>query len=121
VTALAATREELVVYYSTLGSYLGVCTGSPGTTSTPANEASGGSPAYARVATAWGSATDNGTMASIVGSPVTLNAPAGDYTYALLASAATLAAANMVDWAAINSTTLSAQGQIVLTPTRTEQ
>jgi len=54
------------------------------------------------------------------GSAVTINVPAATYTYILLASAATLAAANMVDNAAITSVVMSAQGQLVVTPTFTQ-
>jgi hypothetical protein len=120
MTALAVTRESVATFYTTLGTFLGVATGNPGTTTTPANEASGGTPTYARVATTWGTATDNGTVASISGSAVTLNVPPATYDFAILASAATLGAANQVDNTSITSTVLSAQGQIVLTPTRTE-
>lgn len=119
---LAATRESQATHYGTLGTFLGACTGSPGTSPTPTNEAATtGTPVYARVATTWGAATDNGTTAQIVGTACVLNVIAATYTFALLASAGTLASANQVDNCAITSTVLSAQGQLVLTPTYTQQ
>lgn len=110
--AIAATRQALAATYATQGTYFGLATASPGTSATPSNEASGGS--YVRVATTW-SAGSGGVMN---GSACTISANAATYTYCLLASASS--GANMVDNAAITSTTLSAAGQIVLTPTYTQ-
>lgn len=111
--AVTNTKQTMSNYYATLGTWIGAATGNPGSTTTPANEATGGSPAYARVQTTWtaGSGGVNN------GSAVTLNVPSGTYTYILLASAAALATANMVDNAAITSVVMSAQGQLVITPT----
>lgn len=110
--AIATSRQALADAYKALGSYLGLATGSPGTTSTPANEASGGS--YGRVATTWTSSSGG----VVNGSATTINANAATYTYAILCSAAT--GNNQVDNCAITSTVLSAPGQIVLTPTYTQ-
>jgi hypothetical protein len=112
--AVATTRQSLANTYATLGTWIGVCTGDPGTTSTPANEASGGSPAYARQQTTW-TAGSGGVQN---GSPVTVNVPTGTYTYVLLASAAT--GATMIDKALITSVVMSAQGQLVVTPSYTQ-
>jgi len=112
--AVAASRQSLANTYATLGTYIGVCTGDPGTTSTPSNEASGGAPAYARVATTW-TAGSGGVQN---GSAVTINVAAATYTYILLASA--VSGATMVDKAAISSVVMSAQGQLVVTPTYTQ-
>ncbi len=106
--AVATTRQNLADRYGTLGAFFNVATGNPGTTSTPANEASGGS--NARVAATWSS----GTGGAINGTACTINANAGTYTHAPLCSAST--GPTMIDWAAIVSTILSAPGQIVLTP-----
>lgn len=110
--AVATTRQALANTYATQGTFFGLATGSPGSTSTPANEASGGG--YARVATTW-TAGSGGVQN---GSAVTINAAAGTYTFAILCSAAT--GTTMVDNSAITSTVLSAAGQIVLTPTYTQ-
>lgn len=110
--AIPTSRQALANAYAALGSYLALCTGSPGTSTTVANEASGGS--YARVATSW-TAGSGGVQN---GSATTLNANAATYTYAALCSAAT--GNTQVDNCAITSTVLSAAGQIVLTPTYTQ-
>lgn len=109
---IATSRQSLADHYQTLGRYFGLCTGDPGTSATPANETSGNG--YARIATTWSS----GSGGVSNGTPVTINAGADTYTHTPLCSAAS--GNNMVDWAAIVSTILSAPGQIVLTPTYTQ-
>ena len=112
--AVATTRQALADTYKTLGTYIGLATGDPGTTATPANEATGGSPAYARKQTTWTSSTGG----VVNGSAVTIDVPAGTYTHILLASA--VSGANMVDKADVTDVVMSAQGQIVVTPTYTQ-
>jgi hypothetical protein len=112
--AVATTRQTLANTYATVGTWIGVCTGDPGTSSVPANEASGGSPAYARKQTTW-TAGAGGVQN---GSAVTIDTAAATYTYILLASAAS--GSTMVDKAAITSVVMSAQGQLVVTPTYTQ-
>src|SRR5215469_10582889 len=64
--------------------YISLHSGDPGVTG--ANEISGGSPAYARVATTWGTAASG----AMTGSQVTINVPATvTVTYAGLWTAAT--------------------------------
>ena len=109
--AVATTRQTLADAYKVIGNYVGLATADPGTTSTPANETSGGS--YARVATTWTSASGG----VVNGSAVTINAPAGTFTFAFLATAAT--GNNMFDKCSITSTTLSSAGQIIVTPSIT--
>lgn len=78
-------------------------TADPGTTGT--SEATGGSPAYARLALTWTSGTS---------AQVTFNLPAGTYTHFGLWNAVT--AGTFVGGAPLSvSTTLSGQGQIKLT------
>lgn len=112
--AVATTRQSLANTYATLGSWIGVCTGDPGTSGTPSNEATGGSPAYARKQTTW-TAGSGGVQN---GSAVTVDVAAATYTYILLASASS--GNTMVDKAAITSVVMSAQGQLVVTPTYTQ-
>lgn len=112
--AIATTRQALADTYKTLGTWIGVATGAPGTTTTPANEASGGSPAYARKQTTWTSSTGG----VVNGSAVTIDVPAGTYTHIILCSAAS--GANQVDNADVTDVVMSAQGQIVVTPTYTQ-
>jgi hypothetical protein len=111
---IATTRQTLADAYKGTGTWFGLATGNPGTSATPANEATGGG--YARVQLTWVSGSGGSLTTS---ASATISAAAGTYTYAILASAATTGAANMVDNCSITSTTLSAAGQIVLTPTFT--
>jgi hypothetical protein len=112
--AIATTRQSLANQYATLGTWIGVATGNPGTSSAPSNEASGGSPSYARVQTTW--TAGSGGVSN--GSAVTINVAAATYTYVLLASAQT--GSTMIDNASIASVAMSAQGQLVITPTYTQ-
>ena len=110
-----ATLNTLAADYTGLGSWIGLATASPGTTSTPTGEASGGSPAYARLTTTWSASSTSGVQN---GTAVTLNVSAATYTYMLVASNST--GNNMVDNASITSVVMGAQGQIVVTPTFTQ-
>lgn len=112
--AVATSRQALADTYKTLGTWIGIATGDPGTTATPANEATGGSPAYARKQTTWTSASGG----VVNGTAVTVDVPTGTFTHILLASAAS--GANMVDKADVTDVVMSAQGQIVVTPTYTQ-
>jgi hypothetical protein len=104
----------MATYYGTQGSWIGLATSAPGSTSTPTGEVTGGSPAYARKQTTWGAASTG----VITGSAVTIDTPATTVTHILLASAAT--GATMIDNALISSVVMSGQGQIVVTPTFTQ-
>jgi hypothetical protein len=112
--AIATTRQNLADRYATLGTWIGVTTGAPGTTATPANEATGGSPAYARKQTTWTSSTGG----VVNGSAVTIDVAAATYTHIILCSSAT--GANQIDNADVTDVVMSAQGQIVVTPTYTQ-
>lgn len=110
----AASKEAAADTIIGLGTYISLHTADPGTTG--ASEATGGSPAYARKATAWAAdTTDDGVR---TGSEVTIDLPAGTYTHFGLWSAAT--AGTFVGGGTITSTTLSGQGQIKVTPTYTQ-
>lgn len=112
--AVTTTQSSMCSAYAALGNCLGLATGAPGSTSTPSNEASGGS--YVRVATTWGTPS-SGVM---TGSAVTIAANAATYTYALLASATS--GNNMIDNAEFSTAVvLSAAGEIVLTPSYTQR
>ncbi|MBP1158257.1 MULTISPECIES: hypothetical protein [unclassified Rhodococcus (in: high G+C Gram-positive bacteria)] len=109
--AVTSTKNALCAAYAATATtvYVSVHTGDPGPTGLA--EASGGAPAYVRVATTWG-APANG---QITGSQVTVNLPAGTYTHAGLWSAAT--GGTFIDKVAIAPTTLGAQGTLLITPT----
>jgi hypothetical protein len=112
--AVATSRQFLADQYKTLGPWIGAATANPGTTAPPVGEASGGVPAYARKQTAWTS----GAGGVINGGPVTVDVPTGTYTWILLASA--VSGANMVDTSDVTDVVMSAQGQLVITPTYTQ-
>lgn len=115
-----ATLNTLAADYVALGSWVGLATAAPGTTSVPwtgsaVPEATGGSPAYARLTTTWGASSTAGVQN---GTAVTLNVSAATYTYMLVASSSS--GNNMQDNASITSVVMGAQGQIVVTPTFTQ-
>lgn len=112
--AVSTTKTSLAASYAGLGTYFGLATSAPGSTSTPSGEVTGGSPAYARVATTWSA----GTAGVQNGTAVTINVPTTTtVTYALFASA--VSGATMLDNCTVTSTTYGAQGQAVVTPTFT--
>jgi hypothetical protein len=112
--AIGTTRQALADAYKTLGTWLGVATGAPGSSATPSNEATGGSPSYQRKQTTWTSSTGG----VINGTAVTVDVASATYTHILLASASS--GANMIDNADVTDVVMSAQGQIVITPTYTQ-
>jgi hypothetical protein len=113
--AIATTRQALATHYGTLGTFIGVCTGDPGTAGPPVNEATGGTPPYARLATTW---TDDAAGGGIInGSDVQLDVPPGDYDHILLAVAAT---GDQLDNAITDLVSMSLQGKITVTPLYTQ-
>lgn len=112
MTNVSTTLQSLVSYYSGLGNWMGLATGNPGSSTTPANEASGGSPAYIRQATTW-----NITGATALGSAVIFNVPAGTFSYLLLCSASS--GANQVDWCPMAPQVIAGQTTITIIPLTT--
>jgi hypothetical protein len=112
MTNVTTTLQSLVTYYVGLANWLGLGTGLPGSSTTPANEATGGSPAYARQSTTW-----NVTGATSLGSPTIFNVPAGTYGYLLLCSGSS--GANMVDWCPFTPQVITAQTTITVVPLAT--
>lgn len=110
------TIAALAAAYAGYGSWIGLATGIPGTGPANTNEATGGSPAYARVNTTWSINSSNGVD---TGTAVTINVPAATYTYMLIASNSNIGS-NMTDNASITNVVMGAQGQIVVTPTYTQ-
>lgn len=111
--AIATTtmKNALAGEYATTGTWISLHTGDPSTTG--ANEASGGS--YARKQTTWGTASSG----AVTGSQVTIDVAAGTYTHVGLFSAET--SGNFLDsYALADSITMSAVGQIKVTPTFTQ-
>jgi hypothetical protein len=112
MTNVDATSDAQIAFYAGLGQWIGLCTGNPGNTTTPANEAIGGSPAYARQETDW---TITGSTA--IGSPVTFNVGPGTYTYMIYCVGSS--GANMVDWCPITPQVTGVQTTITITPLAT--
>lgn len=83
MVAVDSTKNSLASAYVGLGTWVSVHTASPGTTG--ANEVTGGTPAYARKQTTWGTPT----AGVVSGSEVTFDVPAGTYTHWGLWSAQT--------------------------------
>ena len=109
----AATREAAALAVTGLGSWISVHKTDPGTTG--AGEATGGSPAYARKQTTWAAGASDGVVS---GSKVAIDLPADQYGYFGVWSAAT--GGTFIGGGAIVATTLTAQGQIEITPTYTQ-
>ncbi len=109
----AASKESAALNLTGLGAWVSLHTADPGATG--ANEATGGSPAYARQQTTWTGGTSDGI---VPGSQVTIDVPAGTYTFIGVWTAAT--AGTFVGSGPIVSTTMGAQGQILVTPTTTQ-
>jgi hypothetical protein len=112
MTNVSTTLQSLVSYYTGLGNWMGLATGIPGSSTTPANEATGGSPAYTRQATTW-----NVTGATALGAAVIFNVPAGTFGYLLLCSASS--GNNQVDWCSFTPQVISAQTTITVVPLAT--
>ena len=104
-----ATKEALATAFTGLGSWVAVF-------ASGGSEASGGSPAYARKQTTWES---SGTSDGInTGTQVTIDLPAGTYDAVGIYSAST--GGTLVEKVSITSTTLGAQGKLLVTPVYTQ-
>lgn len=112
--SVITSKNTMATYYGTQATQVGLATAAQSTTSTVTSELTGGSPAYARVATVWGTAASG----AILGSQVTINVPTTTtVTHALLCTAST--GATLFDWCSVTSTTYNAQGSAIITPTFT--
>lgn len=104
-------KTALLNAYKAQGSWLSLHTGAPG--STGANESTGGSPAYSRQQTTWGTPS-SGTL---TGSQVNIPVPASTITAAGVWTAAT--GGTFLDALTVTSTTVSGNATIQVTPTIT--
>lgn len=104
-------KTALLNAYAAQGTWLSLHTADPG--STGASEVSGGTPAYARKQTTWGTPASG----SMVGSKVSINVPATTVVAAGVWSASTTG--TYLDKLTIASTTVSANATIDVTPTIT--
>jgi hypothetical protein len=110
--AVPATRDTLANAYKALGTWISLHTLDPGQTGV--SEATGGTPAYARKQTTWGAST----AGAVTGTQVAIDAPAGNYPWAGLWSAAS--GGTFIDKQALSGASLPVQGQILVTPTYTQ-
>lgn len=110
MSAVAATKDSIAAHWAGLGDWIGLATGNPGSTATPSNEVTGGSPAYARKQTTWSA----GTTGVQNGTAQTIDSPAATVNYVLVASSSS--GNNMVENCAVTPVTLTGQGTLVVTP-----
>ncbi|QMU23315.1 hypothetical protein H3V45_14845 [Gordonia rubripertincta] len=104
-------KTALLNAYAAQGTWISLHTADPG--STGASEVSGGTPAYARQQTTWGTPS----AGSMTGSKVSINVPATTVVGAGVYSAGT--GGTYLDKLSIPSTTVSANATIDVTPTIT--
>jgi hypothetical protein len=114
VVLVSQTLSNLAATYTGYGSWVGLASGAPGSTSTPSSEASGAG--YTRSNTTWsqgvsGVQTGSAVTITVAGLPTT-------YSYVLLSSASS--GNNMYDNNTITNVTMGATGSIVVTPTFTQ-
>ena len=107
--ATNATKETAALAVSGIGNSVSLHTGDPGTTG--ANEATGGSPAYARKTTTWAGGASDGV---VTGTAVVFDVPAGTYTHLGFWNGATF-----IGGAALSSSTGALPGQQTVTVTPT--
>lgn len=111
--AILAERNAMATHYGVDAVYAALFTADPGTSGTVVGEVAGGSPAYARKAISWGTAS-----ASAVVGTVTFDVPTGTtITFAGVCSA--LTGSNLLDKVSITNQTFATQGTYVLTLTFT--
>lgn len=106
---VTATRNSVATHTASLGSWISLHTADPGQTG--ASEVSGGSPAYARKQTTWGSAS----VGTIAGSEVLFDVPPSTtVTHVGIWSASS--AGTFVEYADSADVAFTPQGQLKVTP-----
>lgn len=103
--------NSIATKYGTDAVYLSLHTADPGTTGT--SEVTGGSPAYARKAIAWGAASNGVITGSVV-----FDVPAST-TVAFVGVWSAATGGNFLDKAAVTSQAFSSQGQFQINATAT--
>src|SRR5215218_609054 len=105
--AVLAQRQAVAAAYGTAAPYGALFTADPGTTGTVVGEATGGTPAYARVAIAWSAPN---ASSAITGAPVFNVASGTTVTYAGVTVSATAGTADLRDRVAVTSQAFASQG-----------
>ncbi len=112
--ATTAEKNSLATKYGTDSTFAALFTADPGTSGSVTGEVTGGSPAYARKAITWGSASGG-----VITATVTFDVPSGTtVTFAAVCSAST--GATLLDKVAVTSQAFATQGTYALTLTFTQ-
>lgn len=111
--ATTAEKNSLATKYGADTTFAALFIADPGSSGTVVGEVTGGSPAYARKAISWGSASGG-----VVTATVTFDVPAVTITFAGVCSASS--GSTLLDKVAITSQTFATQGTYVLTLTYTQ-
>jgi hypothetical protein len=115
---VASTAQTLSNDYAGLGDWIGLATVDGGNPSGPPAEVPTGASGYARAQTTW-SPSGGGVN---VGTAVTISAPPGEYTFAILCTQSdpNQPGDKVIDYCKISGAILNNDGQIVVTPTYTQ-
>ncbi len=109
-------RNAMATQYGVAAPNGAIFTADPGTSDTATGEVTGGTPAYARKAIAWGAAS----ASAITGAPV-FDVPSGTtVTFAAVANTATAGAATIRDSVAVTSQAFASAGTYTVTYTYTQ-
>jgi hypothetical protein len=114
---VASTAQTMSDDYAALGNWIGLATANQDSSGLPL-EVPAGAAGYGRIQTTWNSS--GGGVNN--GKPVTLSAPAGEYTFVILCSAQTDSnqpGDTVIDYCKINAI-LNYDGHVVVTPQFTE-
>lgn len=112
-----AEKDSLANKYAADAPYGTIHTSDPGTGGNATGEVSGGSPAYARKAISWSTASGTGV---VTGAP-TFDVPSGTtVTYAGVAASSTATTNDLKDSVAVTSQAFASQGTYQVTYTYTQ-
>lgn len=115
--ATVAQRTALAAAYATAAPFGALFSANPGTTGAATGELTGGAPAYARKAAAWGTAA---TSAVTSGSMVFDVASGATVAYFGVCATGTAGTADVRDVVALTSQAFASQGQYTVTATYTQ-
>lgn len=109
-------RNALATAYKNAAVYGALFSGDPGTSGSATNELTGGSPAYARVALSWGSASNSAVSTT----STTFNVASGStVAYFGVTTSGTATTADVQDSVAVTSQPFNSQGSYQITATFT--
>lgn len=112
-----STRNTLAGQYGTANPYGALFTADPGTSDSATGEVTGGSPAYARKALSWGSAS----ASAITSAATAFDVPSGtSLAYFAVARTNVAGAATIGDSVSVPTQAFSSQGTYTVTATYTQ-